>query len=90
MKECENLVDNGKPSWIATVFNLLRLVDIKDVNLRSSEEINRSSTQKQIETTLKSILYGKRFCERIHNSKRLSYLDTKLEQTYNEEIICLQ
>ena len=27
----------------------------------------------------------KRFFERIHNSKRLSYLYTKLKQNYNEE-----
>ena len=47
LKECESLVNNGKLSWIATVFNLLSLADIK--------EINRSSTLKQIETTLKSI-----------------------------------
>ena len=78
LKECENLVNNGKPSWIATVFNLLSLTDIKDVNLRSSEEINRGSTLKQIEITLKSI-YEKRFFKRIHNSKRLSYLYTKLK-----------
>ena len=84
LKECENLVNNGKPSWIATVFNLLSLADIEDVNLRSSEEINRSSALKQIETTLKSI-YETRFFERIHNSKRLSYLYTKLKQNYNEE-----
>ena len=70
LKECENLVNKGKPSWIATVFNLLSLADIKDVNLRSSEEINRNSTLKQIEITIKSI-YEKRFFEGIHNSERL-------------------
>ena len=59
------------PSWITAVFNLLSMADIKDMNLRSSEEINRSSTLKQIEITLKSI-YEKRFFERIHNSKGLS------------------
>ena len=68
LKECENLVNNGKLSWITTVFNLLSLADIKDVNLSSSEEINRSSTLKKIESTLKS-MYEKRFFERIHNSK---------------------
>ena len=84
LKECENLVNNGKPSWIATVFNLLSLADIKDVNLRSSEEVSRNSTLKQIEIAIKSI-YEKRFFERIHNSKRLSYLYTKLKQNYDEE-----
>ena len=84
LKECENLVNAGKPSWIATVFNLLSLANSKDVNLRSSEEINRISTLKQIEITLKSI-YEKRFFERIHNSKRLSYLYTTLKQSYDEE-----
>ena len=84
MRECENLVKNGKQSWIATVFNLLSLADIKDVNLRSSKEVNRSSTLKQIETTLKWI-YEKRFFDRIHSFKRLSYLYTKLKQSYDEE-----
>ena len=68
LKECENLVNAGKPSWIATVFNLFSLANIKEVNLRSSEEISRSTTLKQIEITLKSI-----YEKRIHNSKRLSY-----------------
>ena len=40
---------------LPTVFNLLSLADIKDVNLSSSEEINRSSTLKKIESTLKSM-----------------------------------
>ena len=84
LKECENLVNNGKLSWITTVFNLLSLADIKDVNLSSSEEINRSSTLKNIESTLKS-MYEKRFFERIHNSKRLNYLYTKLKLNYSEE-----
>ena len=86
LKECENLVNinNGKLSWITTVFNLLSLADIKDVNLSSSEGINISSTLKQIESTLKS-MYEKRFFERIHNSKRLNYLYTKLQLNYSEE-----
>ena len=84
LKECKNLVNNGKSVWIATVFNLLSLADIKELNLRSSEEINRSSTLKQIETTSKPI-YEKRFFEGIHNSERLRYLCTKLKQNYNEE-----
>ena len=83
-KGCENLVNNGETSWIATVFNLLSLADIKDVKLRSSEETNRSSTLKQIETTLK-LIHEKRFLERIQYSKRLSYLYTKLKQNYDEE-----
>ena len=62
----------------------MSLADIKDVNLSSSEEINRSSTLKKIESTLKS-MYEKRFFERIHNSKRLNYLYTKLKLNYSEE-----
>ena len=89
-EECENLVNNGKPSWIATVFNLLSLADIKDVNLRSSEEISRSNTLKQIEITI-TLIHEGRFFERIHNSKRLSYLYTKLKQkTIIKKIIYLQ
>ena len=84
LKKCENLVNNGKPSWIATVFNLLSLADIKNVNLRLSEEINRSSTLKQIEITIKSI-YEKRFFERIHKSKRLSFVSALYISNYNEE-----
>ena len=30
-------------------------------------------------------MYGKRFFERIHNSKRLNYLYTKLKLNYSEE-----
>ena len=62
----------------------MSLADIKDVNLRLSEEINRNSTLKQIEITIK-LFYEKRFLERIHNSKRLSYLYTKLKQNCNEK-----
>ena len=62
----------------------MSLADIKDVNLRLSEEINRNSTLKQIEIIIKSF-YEKRFFEGIHSSKRLSYLYTKLKQNYNEE-----
>ena len=50
-------------------------------NLRSNQQKQYS---KIIETTLKSI-YEKRFFERIHNSKQLSYLHTKLKQNYYEE-----
>ena len=56
---------------------------MKDVSLSSREEINRSSTLKQIESTLK-MMYEKRFFERIHNSKRLNYLYTKLKLNYSE------
>ena len=56
---------------------------MKDVSLSSREEINRSSTLKQIESTLK-MMYEKRFFERIHNSKRPKYLYTKLKLNYSE------
>ena len=77
LKEYENLVNIGKPPWIATVFifNLLSLADIKDVNLRSS------STPKQTETTLKSI-YEKRFFEEF---TILNDLVTYLQSQMNNE-----